>query len=145
MIKIQKKTFDALTAQEIYHILNLRLEVFLIEQNIIYVDTDYVDQKSIHYFIEEDDKIVSYLRLIPKGYKYIEYSIGRVVTDKVYRNKGYSTMLIKAALKDVKGEQVRISGQAYLQTYYEKLGFKTVSDPYIEEGILHYEMLNDNK
>lgn len=145
MIKIQKKTFDALTAQEIYHILNLRLEVFLIEQNIIYVDTDYVDQKSIHYFIEEDEKIVSYLRLIPKGYKYIEYSIGRVVTDKVYRHKGYSTMLIKAALKDVKGEQVRISGQAYLQTYYEKLGFKTVSDAYIEEGILHYEMLNDNK
>lgn len=145
MIKIQKKTFDALTAQEIYHILNLRLEVFLIEQNIIYVDTDYVDQKSIHYFIEEDEKIVSYLRLIPKGYKYIEYSIGRVVTDKVYRHKGYSTMLIKAALKDVKGEHVRISGQAYLQTYYEKLGFKTVSDAYIEEGILHYEMLNDNK
>ena len=75
----------------------------------------------------------------------MEYSIGRVVTDKVYRHKGYSTMLIKDALKDVKGDKVRISGQAYLQTYYEKLGFKTVSDAYIEEGILHYEMLNDNK
>lgn len=144
-MQIKKKTFNELSAQDIYHILNLRLEVFLIEQNIIYVDTDYVDQKSIHYFIEEDDKIVSYLRLIPKGYKYIEYSIGRVVTDKVYRQKGYSTALIQAALSDVKGEKVRISGQAYLQKYYEKLGFKTVSDAYMEEGILHYEMLNDNK
>ena len=87
-MQIKKKSFDELTAHEIYGILNLRLEVFLDEQQIIYVDTDYVDQKCIHYFIEEDGKVVSYLRLIPKGYKYIEYSIGRVVTDKGYRHKG---------------------------------------------------------
>jgi len=144
-MQIKKKSFDELSAHEIYGILNLRLEVFLDEQQIIYVDTDYVDQKCIHYFIEEDEKVVSYLRLIPKGYKYIEYSIGRVVTDKGYRHKGYSTALIKKALEDVKGEKVRISGQAYLQKYYEKLGFKTVSDAYLEEGILHYEMLYDSK
>jgi ElaA protein len=144
--KIYKKNFNQLTNEELYDILDLRYTVFMMEQEIIYVDTDYKDQKCMHYYIkDEKDKIISYLRVLPKGLKYDEYAVGRVVTDQKYRKQGLATILMEAVKKDLKGEAIRISGQAYLQTYYEKLGFKTVKGPYIEEGILHYEMLCDNK
>ena len=144
--KIYKKSFDELTNQELYDMLDLRYTVFMMEQKIFYIDTDYKDQKSIHYFVkDEQDKIISYLRLIPKGVKYEEYAIGRVVTDQNYRKLGLATMLMKEAMHDVKGEPVRLSGQAYLKAYYENLGFKTIKGPYIEEDILHYEMLSENK
>jgi len=144
-LSIKKKKFDELTSEEIYGILNLRLEVFLIEQKIFYNDTDYVDQHCIHYFTEDQGRVTSYLRLIPEGYKTNEYMIGRVVTDAKYRNKGLSSALIKEVLKDVKGHAVRLHGQAYLQDFYEGLGFKTQGEPFIEEEILHYDMLNINK
>ncbi len=144
--KIYKKNFNQLTNQEVYDMLDLRYTVFLMEQEIFYVDTDYKDQPSMHYFIKDDkDKIISYLRVIPKGIKYDEYTVGRVVTDQKYRKLGLATILMEEAKKDLKGEPIRISGQAYLKDYYEKLGFKTIKGPYIEEGILHYEMLCDNK
>ncbi len=131
-----------MTNEEIYDMLDLRYTVFLMEQKIFYVDTDYKDQKCMHYFVKnETDKIVSYLRILPKGLKYEEYAIGRVVTDQKYRKQGLSTMLMQEAKKDLKGQAIRISGQAYLKAYYENLGFKTIKGPYIEEGILHYEML----
>ena len=79
------------------------------------------------------------------GFKYDEYTIGRVATYQPYRQKGYATMLIEACMNDIKGSPIRISGQAYLKEYYEKLGFVTVKGPYLEEEILHYEMLFDNK
>ena len=143
---IIKKSFDKLTNDELYDILDLRYTVFMMEQKIIYVDTDYKDQKCLHYFIKNDDgKIVSYLRLIPKGLKYDEYSMGRVVTDADFRKKGLASKLIEEAKKDIKGEAIRISAQAYLESYYKKLGFYTVSETYIEEGIPHIEMLCDNK
>jgi ElaA protein len=145
--KIYKKKFSELTNQEIYDMLDLRYTVFLMEQKIFYVDTDYKDQESMHYFIKNDeDKIISYLRVLPKGLKYDEYSVGRVVTDLKYRKKGLATLLMETVKKDLLGNPIRISGQAYLKEYYENLGFKTVLGPYIEEGILHYEMLclNEN-
>ena len=143
---IIKKSFDELSNEELYDILDLRYTVFMMEQKIIYVDTDYKDQKCMHYFIKNDEgKIISYLRLIPKGLKYDEYSIGRVVTDANYRKKGLATILIEEVKKDLKGEAIRISAQAYLEDYYKKLGFHTVKDRYIEEGIPHYEMLCLNK
>ena len=140
--KIYKKSFEELTNQEIYDILDLRYTVFMMEQEIIYVDTDYKDQPSMHYFVKDQEgKVISYLRVIPKGIKYDEYAVGRVVTDKNYRKQGLATLLMEEVKKDLKGEAIRISGQAYLKDYYEKLGFETVKGPYIEEGILHYEML----
>lgn len=142
---IVKKSFDKLTNEELYDILDLRYTVFMMEQKIIYVDTDYKDQKCMHYFIKNNEgKIISYLRLIPKGLKYDDYSMGRVVTDASYRKKGLATNLIEEAKKDLKGEAIRISAQAYLEDYYKKLGFKKVTEPYIEEGILHIEMLCEN-
>jgi ElaA protein len=145
--KIYKKKFNQLTNQEIYDMLDLRYTVFLMEQKIFYVDTDYKDQDSMHYFIKNaEGKIISYLRVLPKGLKYEEFSVGRVVTDEKYRKKGLATLLMETVKKDLLGNPIRISGQAYLKEYYENLGFKTVLGPYIEEGILHYEMLclNEN-
>jgi ElaA protein len=136
-----KKPFESLQAEDVYQILDLRGEVFLIEQRIFYLDTDYKDQKCVHYYLKDDDLIVSYLRLIPAGIKYQEYSIGRVATKASYRRHGLASRLIQAVINDLDGQPIRISAQAYLESYYAHLGFKTVSDPYIEEGIEHIEML----
>jgi ElaA protein len=142
---IVKKTFLELTHQELYQILDIRSKVFVMEQEIMYVDTDYKDQHAVHYMIKVDHQVIAYLRLVHPGYKYEEYSITRVATLKEYRNKGLATALIKEAMLDVIGNPIRISGQSYLKSYYEKLGFKVVHGPYVEEDILHYEMLHENK
>jgi ElaA protein len=144
-LRIVKKAFKDLTNQEVYDLLDIRLDVFVTEQKILYTDTDYKDQHAIHYLLYHDDKVVSYLRLILPGYKYKEYSIGRVATRKIDRHKGYATKLLLEAKNDVKGQPIRISAQAYLETYYQKVGFESIGDPYIEEGILHVEMLAKNE
>jgi len=144
-LRIVKKHFSALTQQEVYDMLDIRLEVFVTEQKIIYTDTDYKDQHSDHYLLYDQDKVVSYLRLIHPGYKYDEYSIGRVATRKEYREKGYSTQLLLEAKKDILGHPIRISAQFYLKKYYEKFDFIATGDPYMEEGILHVEMLCKNE
>jgi ElaA protein len=142
---IVKKTFQELSNQEVYQILDLRNKVFIMEQAILYLDTDFRDQKSIHYMIFDGEKLVSYLRLIPPGVKFPkEHALSRVVTDPDYRSQRLASKIIKEAMHDVKGFPIRISGQAYLKGYYEGLGFKVVKGPYIEEDILHYEMLNSN-
>lgn len=141
---ILRKTFKELTNQELYEILHLRNEVFVQEQKIVYVDTDFYDQISIHYLLYDGDKLVSYLRVIPQGTKFVEYALSRIATDDKYRNKGLATKLIKASMQDL-GAPIRISGQAYLKVYYERLGFVVVKGPYIEDDLPHYEMLFTNK
>jgi ElaA protein len=143
--KIIKKSFNELTNEELYRIFDLRFKVFVMEQKILYLDTDFKDQNSIHYMIFDDDKLISYLRLVLPGFKYKEYALSRIATDPDYRSKRLATDLIKTSMNDIKGEPVRISGQAYLKEYYENLGFKVVHGPYIEEDILHYEMYHDNE
>ncbi len=115
------------------------------EQQILYVDTDYKDVKSIHYMIKDNDQLVCYLRLIQKGVKFKEYALSRIATDPNYRGRRLASKLIKEALDDVKGDPIRISGQAYLKDYYETLGFEVVNGPYLEEDILHYEMVHPNQ
>lgn len=142
---ILSKKFSELTTEELYQIIDLRLRVFVEEQKILYADTDFKDQKCLHYYIKKDGKIVSYMRLLPAGLKYKEIAFGRVATDKRYRNLGLASEIIKKAMQDFKGEPFRISAQAYLKKYYEKLGFKTVSDIYLEEEVEHIEMLALNR
>jgi len=142
---ILSKKFSELTTEELYQIIDLRLRVFVEEQKILYADTDFKDQKCLHYYIQIDEKIVSYMRLLPAGLKYKEIAFGRVATDKRYRNLGLASEIIKKAMQDFKGEPFRISAQAYLKKYYEKLGFKTVSDIYLEEEVEHIEMLALNR
>jgi len=138
---ILKKTFKELTNQELYEILDLRLTVFVMEQNIMYVDTDFLDQECLHYMIYNEEKLVSYLRVIPKDLKYKEYSFGRVATHKDYRKLGYATRLINEVIKDLKGQDIRISAQSYLKFYYERFGFCAIGDNYLEENIPHVKMI----
>jgi len=138
---IHKKTFLELTNQELYEILDLRATVFIIGQDIIYVDTDHKDQASMHYFIKDNDVIVAYCRVLPPGLRYVEHTVSRIATLEAYRNHGFATALMHEVMRDLPGLPLRISGQAYLKPYYEKLGFKTIKGPYIEEDIWHYEML----
>lgn len=138
------KRFEELTTQELYQLLDIRNTVFVKEQQIIYVDTDDKDFYSKHYFWLEDGKIVTYLRVIDPGHKYVEHAISRVATRKEYRNQGYASQLIRQAMDDLKGNPIRISAQAYLEDYYQKLGFLKVSEPYLEEGILHIQMVSKN-
>jgi ElaA protein len=140
-----KKDYNELTKDELYLIMDIRNEVFVLEQKICYVDTDFKDQKSKHYFILENNEIISYLRVIDQNVKYEEYAISRVATKKKHRKMGYAKKLMDEAINDLKGNPIRISAQAYLKSYYESFGFHQEREPYIEEGILHIEMLLMNQ
>jgi ElaA protein len=142
---IIKKSFDELTLEELYQILDLRNIVFIMEQKINYIDTDFKDQACVHYMIKDQGKIIAYLRVVPKGKKFKEYALSRVVSHPQYRGLKLGEKLVKVAMKDYIGEPFRISGQAYLKEFYERLGFEVVKGPYIEEDILHYEMLSKNE
>ena len=138
------KRYKDLTLNELYGILHCRQEVFVVEQNIIYQDLDYIDQHSTHIFLKDNDNIISYLRIIDPGVKYQETSIGRVLTLSCYRHKGLSRKLMKMAINEVKTKNempIKIEAQEYLINFYESLGFKSISKPFILEGITHVSML----
>lgn len=146
--KIICKSFEHLSVDELYLILHARQEVFTIEQGIIYQDLDFIDQDSYHMFIEDKacNKLKAYLRIIKPGIKYPEASIGRVLTMKEYRNHGIARMIMEKAIKETVrlfGLPVKIEAQEYLVGFYESLGFKAISSPFILEGISHVEMILD--
>jgi ElaA protein len=139
------KTFNELNNIELYEILQLRSEIFVVEQNCIYNDLDGLDIKGDHLFQKEDNKIVSYVRILKPGSRFSLASIGRVVTHKEYRHRGFSSAIMKHAISYLQNEmnthQIKISAQKYLRKFYEDLGFIVVSDEYLEDGIPHYGML----
>lgn len=142
---IISKRFEELTLNELYTILQARAEVFVMEQNIVYLDMDEVDFSSTHMFIKENGKLCSYLRIIDPGIKYPETSIGRVLTLAPYRRRGFGRLLMEEAMAEARkyGRPIRIEAQAYLKEFYLSLGFKPVSDVFILEGIPHIEMLTE--
>ncbi len=139
------KKFDELTVMELYDILQLRNEVFAVEQNCVYPDMDYKDQPSVHLMGRKDNKLVAYTRIIPAGIAYPEPSIGRVVTSSGVRRTGTGRELMRRSIQLVHalyGEQpVRIGAQLYLREFYASLGFRQTSEIYLEDGIEHIEML----
>jgi ElaA protein len=141
----QFKSFEALTTAELYATLQLRTEVFVVEQNCVFQDMDGYDDQAMHLFGLRGDKLVVYARIFNAGIKFKEASIGRVITHASLRGKGAGHALMQQAITFTTqqwGEQpIRISAQARLEKFYEQHGFKTASAPYIEDGILHIEML----
>ncbi|MBU5426257.1 GNAT family N-acetyltransferase [Tissierella pigra] len=139
------KKFSELTTKELYEILKVRVEVFVVEQNCIYQDLDSKDEVSFHVFLEDNSEIIAYLRVLPKGISYPETSIGRVLTKNPYRKKGLSKEIVQKAIDFIidtlEEKEIKISAQAYLQKFYESFGFKSTSDIYLEDGIEHIEML----
>jgi ElaA protein len=143
------KMFSDLTTIELYDILKAREEIFIVEQDCPYHDIDSNDQDAVHIFLEDKGQVICYLRILGKGVRYDEVSVGRVITRAAHRRKGYGDELMERAIgyiEKVMGEKkVRISAQAYLGEFYGNLGFVKVSDVYLEDGIDHYEMLYHNK
>ena len=143
LMKWQLKKFDELSTDELYGILKLRAEVFVVEQNCPYQDLDDKDKCSYHLFLEDGGEVIAVSRIIPENVSYDEMSIGRVVVKKTYRGQGISKTMMKNAIKfiieELKKDKIRLSGQAYLIDFYSNLGFKKVSDVYLEDGIEHFE------
>ncbi|MGY0408077.1 MAG: GNAT family N-acetyltransferase [Polaribacter sp.] len=141
------KSFSELTIDELYAILQLRSEVFVVEQNCVYQDLDRKDQKSLHVFGIKNDKIVAYTRIFKPGDYFKNASIGRVVVAASERKYGFGHHLMKASIKAIKTnfkvDEITISAQVYLKKFYESHGFLKVRESYLEDGIPHIEMLKD--
>ena len=142
------KNFSELSTEEIYNILKLRSEVFVVEQNCVYQDIDEKDQKATHLFIEKNNEIIAYTRIFKKGDYYEENpSIGRVVVSKKERGKklGKEIMLnsIEFIKKEMEGRKIELSAQKYLDKFYKDLDFYSEGEDYLEDGIPHQRMFYD--
>ena len=137
--------FDDLSALELYKIMQLRNEVFVVEQNCVYQDADDKDQKGFHFMGWDDETLIAYTRILPPGVSYTEPSIGRVVTAPSARKNGIGRELMIrsiAAVKKLYGElPIKIGAQVYLQKFYTSLGFLQTSAIYMEDNIEHIEMV----
>ena len=138
------KTFNDLTPQELYSILKLRSEVFVVEQNCVYLDTDNKDQLSFHLCGWNENDLIAYARILPPGLAFEEASIGRVVTNPLYRKTGAGRQLMEHAIEKTltqfKVNEIKIGAQLYLLSFYSSLGFKQSGPQYIEDGIPHIKM-----
>ena len=127
-----------------YDILKLRAEIFVVEQNCVYNDIDNLDKDAIHQFLRKNDELIAYSRLLKPGTRFPDYSIGRVVVKQSERGTGLGMQMMEAAkdyiLKNWNAPKIKISAQKYLQKFYEDLGFKVVTEEYLEDGIPHIEM-----
>lgn len=138
------RRFETLTTVELYNILQLRSEVFVVEQNCIYQDIDCKDQKALHLIGDDNGQIVAYARLFKRNDYFEEASIGRVVVKPTYREKKIGHILMREAIYFMKhqlGEtKITISAQLYLKGFYESHGFIQTSEMYLEDDIPHIEM-----
>lgn len=141
--KIQ--TYGELTKEELYKIIQLRVNVFIVEQQTCYEDLDDHDQNSIHLSYAKDGKIFAYTRLLPPGEKFEMASLGRVITSQETRGTGLGKEMIQLALdtieKEWPGSEVFIQAQEYLKGFYGSFGFEPVSEPYIYDSLPHRDML----
>ncbi|WP_191014526.1 GNAT family N-acetyltransferase [Treponema zioleckii] len=139
------RRFNELSLTELFEIYRLRVAVFVVEQKCPYQEIDDFDKAAIHVFFRDDkkDEIVAYLRVLPSGTKFYDVSIGRVISMK--RRGGLGTKLLKEGIKIAKdffnAKRIQIEAQTYAIKFYERVGFKTCSEEYLEDGIPHVKML----
>jgi ElaA protein len=139
------KKFEKLSPYEVYSILQLRNEVFVVEQNCVFQDADDNDQNAYHLMGYHNKELIAYTRLVPPGDIYDQASIGRVVTSPSIRKSGAGKELMQRSIEaiyDLFGKQpIKIGAQLYLKKFYESFGFKQASDVYLEDGIEHIYMV----
>lgn len=139
------KAFDALTPHELYDMLRLRSEVFVVEQNCVFLDMDNKDQACMHLSLYKAGKLVATARLVPAGLAYAEMSIGRIVTSPAVRGTGVGKIIVEAAVGlcyELYGKgPIKIGAQLYAKNFYESFGFEQSSDVYDEDGIDHIHMI----
>ena len=145
MLQSVIKTFTELSPQDIYNILQLRSEVFVVEQNCVYQDIDDKDHYALHLLLKKDDYLIGYSRIFKAGDYFKEASIGRVLIKKQDRNNRHGTLLMELSIKAIKDHfkenTVKISAQTYLKKFYNELGFDPIGEEYLEDGIPHIAMI----
>ncbi|NQQ33200.1 GNAT family N-acetyltransferase [Streptococcus suis] len=138
------KAFDQLSLQELYTILTLRTNVFVVEQACPYPEVDGKDPNCLHLLGTINGELVAYLRILPAGLSYDEVSIGRVVIKSSHRGKGLGRSMMEQAIRYITNEwkesQIKIGAQAHLEKFYSSLGFEPVSEVYLEDDIPHLDM-----
>ena len=134
-------TFNDLTTASLYEILKARVNVFVVEQNCPYPELDDIDYRSIHVYLEENDIILGYCRVFQRDESLIQ--IGRVLSTERKKHYGYRVMEqgIKVAKEVFNCNQIYIEAQCYAIAFYEKFGFQTISEPFLEDGIPHVKMI----
>jgi len=146
-MKISIKTFDQLTTTEIYDILQLRTEIFVVEQDCVYQDIDGKDQIALHILGIKENKLIAYTRCFKPGDYFKEASIGRVVVAKSQRNYNYGNTIMVASIDAIKKHYntsiIKLSAQCYLNKFYSNLGFNDVGNEYLEDGIPHIAMIKE--
>ena len=144
-MEIYVKRFSELNTQELYDVLQLRSQVFVVEQDCVYQDMDGKDRKALHIIGVQDHKIIAYTRCFAPGDYFPEASIGRVVVEEKFRKDGFGHKIMKASIEAIKThfstELIKLSAQTYLKEFYENHGFKTQGSPYLEDGIPHIAMI----
>jgi ElaA protein len=147
MLDISVKTFDELTTPELYELLRLRSEIFVVEQECAYQDLDGKDQKALHIIGAKKDIIVAYTRIFKAGDYMAQACIGRVLVKDGERKHGYGADIMKASIKAVKAKfgtsSIALSAQTYLKAFYNSLGFQETGGEYLEDGIAHVMMIKN--
>ncbi|WP_034761890.1 GNAT family N-acetyltransferase [Rossellomorea vietnamensis] len=142
------KSFNELSTHELYELLLVRTQVFVVEQDCPYLEVDGKDLHAHHLYKEENGEVVAYARLLPAGVSYNEPSIGRVLVKEGHRRKGFASELVKrglAIIHDEWGDQpVKIQAQEYLQEFYGSFGFRAITETYLDDGIPHIDMILQN-
>ena len=141
------KTFSEISTQELYKILRLRSEVFVVEQDCVYQDMDNKDQKAVHLLYKQEEEIIGYTRIFKAGDYYENPSIGRVVILKSERGKDLGKKIMIESIKYIKenleAKKIELSAQKYLDKFYRDLGFYASGEEYLEDGIPHQRMFFD--
>lgn len=136
------KRFDELTTVELYEILKSRAEIFLLEQRIVCQDLDDVDYKSLHCFLFDKGRVAAYLRAFPNDEKKDEATVGRVLS--LQHKKGLGTELVNRSINEIRShfscEKIMVHAQTHAIGFYERFGFKVVSEEFMEEGVPHVTM-----
>ena len=141
------KTFSELDTEDLYQILRLRSEVFVVEQDCVYQDIDNKDQNAIHLYYIENNQIVAYTRIFKAGDYYENPCIGRVVVSKKNRGNDLGKKIMIDSMEyikqNIKGKKIELSAQKYLDKFYKDLGFYKIGEDYLEDGIPHQRMIFD--
>ena len=147
MLDITTKTFKELTTLELYDLLQLRAEVFVVEQDCVYQDVDGKDKNALHVLGYKNNKLVAYTRIFKPGDYFDLSSIGRVVVAQKEREHQYGYDIMKASIDAIKNHynetKIKISAQCYLKRFYNNLEFKEIGEEYLEDGIPHVAMIKN--
>lgn len=139
------KHFGELSPDELYDILKARVDVFVVEQECPYPEIDGKDKDAYHIFLRDENGVAAYLRVLKSGVSFPEPALGRILTTR--RGEGLGMRIVNEGIRfieeELDAEKIRIEAQVYARGFYEKLGFRQCSEPFMDDGIEHIEMLRE--